>query len=830
MTVTTDLQSVVHDTDGVSTVFAVPFKFIENSYLVVDKVTKSNGASETLIYGTDYTASGAGADTGGTITTTNVYATGFQLHIYRSVPETQETVFTENSTFPSQSVETALDKLTMIDQQHGATLKNAIRYPLSEFDSDGVLPAANDRANKVLGFDSAGTQTLLPLPASVGAGDLTNELWKDGVDYTAGTSTFVTLSRSYTSKANLGTLAISGVAQAPDTYRLNAPLNHVEFLDDAGNPTPIPVGADKIYCIGGTTLSLNAPATGSVTDASIATGTKLYARLTADVYSTDYGAAIDGVTDARFKLLLADAAALANGGELVFVPGNYYLGANTTFTAPVRIMKGATFTRATGVTITFSNEFDAGVQKIFNFTDSGVVVFAPEKTRIGYAEWWGAVPNDPFADCAAAINASIVACSVTQLMGADYYIASAVRHNTPHHTLRGCGQDFDTLPGVTRILIKGGTLTAVIMGPNSEPAGGINAYTQGIRIEDLCIGRTLAPVIASNPWGLANRWTLFAIVKNVMSSEHIQGFYMGSVVYCKYKDCRAFRSVAGTGSGTDTFIGFNCDGSLGNGNASLYLDYCNAGLGGTAVPRANTVGFVLGGAYNDNFLTRPESSTVGYGIQFNGTGSSTLNYGGVDCQITNPILDQCAVAGINFNNTTKYGTISIIGGYTALDGSSTNQAALIFNNSLSSVKIKEFQCIMGTSKSGTPGISALNSSRIDSNSVIKECSGNAIQLTTVSSSRFVDQIQNDTIAGLASGAVYGSGVSRCYFQNMIDGGAGAWAVGYNMTGAANNYNTWECTGLNSGAVSVKLILNGVTITGQGIPASNGTDYVTGVMV
>lgn len=263
MTVTSDVQDVTHATDGSTTVFPIPFYFLEERDITVEKFDANDGA-ETLRLGTDYEISGAGLVSGGAVTTFATYPSGYRLHIYRSVPVTQETQYQQNDPFPAKATEKALDKLTMIAQQLYATAINAIRYPLAEYGTDGTLPKRADRSKKILGFDEIGQQTLLPIPSSVGAGDLKNETWTDGVDYTSGTSTSVQLSRAYGTKANLGTVVMAGVAQDPSSYQLTNGGKTLQF--DA----PIPIGVSRIWCIGGTTISIYVPPDNTVTDVKVA--------------------------------------------------------------------------------------------------------------------------------------------------------------------------------------------------------------------------------------------------------------------------------------------------------------------------------------------------------------------------------------------------------------------------------------------------------------------------------------------------------------------------------------------------------------------------------
>mgnify|MGYP001599760416 CR=1 FL=1 len=91
--------------------FAYTFKITDTSDLDVFV----DGCQKFLT--TDYTVSGAGADTGGTVTFITTPGCDKAIAIVRDVPYTQATKYPENDPFPAASHEDALDKLTMLVQQ-----------------------------------------------------------------------------------------------------------------------------------------------------------------------------------------------------------------------------------------------------------------------------------------------------------------------------------------------------------------------------------------------------------------------------------------------------------------------------------------------------------------------------------------------------------------------------------------------------------------------------------------------------------------------------------------------------------------------------------------
>lgn len=162
MTVTSDVQSVVSRTDGSTVNFPIPFYFLRETDIVVDRIDADGNLVE-LVLGTDYTVSGAGNQAGGSYTTTETFEDGYDLHCYRVVPATQESQYQQNDPFPAKTTEKALDKLTMLFQQAQQTLDRALVVPRSDLNPQTTLPPARQRANKGLGFDNNGNPFAIDL-------------------------------------------------------------------------------------------------------------------------------------------------------------------------------------------------------------------------------------------------------------------------------------------------------------------------------------------------------------------------------------------------------------------------------------------------------------------------------------------------------------------------------------------------------------------------------------------------------------------------------------------------------------------------------------------
>lgn len=165
MTVSSTTARISYSGNGASTLFAVPFYFLANSQLAV--VLRSSAGVETpQVLGTNYTVTGAGVLTGGSITMTVAPAAGTTLVISRNVPLTQETDLQPNDRLPAETLEQAIDKLTMIAQQLDVDFDRALKYPTTDSTSiTTVIPSSVDRAGKFLKFDSNGAPTAQSLPS-----------------------------------------------------------------------------------------------------------------------------------------------------------------------------------------------------------------------------------------------------------------------------------------------------------------------------------------------------------------------------------------------------------------------------------------------------------------------------------------------------------------------------------------------------------------------------------------------------------------------------------------------------------------------------------------
>lgn len=143
-------------------------------------------------------------------------------------------------------------------------------------------------------------------------GDFTDNIYQStNGGFVPGTTTQLTLVSGPGSSANMWVFFDSAY-QTPDTYTVST--NVVTFN------APIPVGVQEVVIKVGTTVAIGVPASGSVTDASVATGSALYNRINHlwDVTDPQFGAKGDGVTDDSAAINKALQLAANFGGEVYF--------------------------------------------------------------------------------------------------------------------------------------------------------------------------------------------------------------------------------------------------------------------------------------------------------------------------------------------------------------------------------------------------------------------------------------------------------------------------------------------------------------------------------
>ncbi|MEE8223063.1 MAG: hypothetical protein V3S59_02065, partial [Alphaproteobacteria bacterium] len=131
MTVSSTQSRKDYAGDGATTQFTVPFFFIENVDIVA--TLRSTGGTETTwTDGTEYTLTGAGNPSGGTLTAVSTGTdftpqSGETLVIKRKEQFTQPSDFAVAGALPSETIEEGYDRAVMLAQQLSEDLGRTAR-------------------------------------------------------------------------------------------------------------------------------------------------------------------------------------------------------------------------------------------------------------------------------------------------------------------------------------------------------------------------------------------------------------------------------------------------------------------------------------------------------------------------------------------------------------------------------------------------------------------------------------------------------------------------------------------------------------------------------
>lgn len=174
MSVSSTTNRVAYSGNGSTTTFSFPYIFLAASDLVVIVRNTTTGAETTKVLNTDYTVTGAGIPSGGSITMVSAPASGNTISIIRNAAPTQTLDLGDNDALPAESLESGLDRLALAVQRALDKAERAIRLSdgfSGTFDptfpgviTAGYIPKIND-AGTALEFLDPSELTGPPGPA-----------------------------------------------------------------------------------------------------------------------------------------------------------------------------------------------------------------------------------------------------------------------------------------------------------------------------------------------------------------------------------------------------------------------------------------------------------------------------------------------------------------------------------------------------------------------------------------------------------------------------------------------------------------------------------------
>ena len=149
MTVASTSNRVDYTGNGSTTVFSFSFRIFDNADLVVTKAD-ADGVETTLVLDTDYTVTGAGSYSGGSITLGTALTSGHALTIQRVLDITQETDLRNQGQFFAETHEDVFDRLVMINQQLQEQIDRAAKLPVTNTtDAEELTADITVLANKL---------------------------------------------------------------------------------------------------------------------------------------------------------------------------------------------------------------------------------------------------------------------------------------------------------------------------------------------------------------------------------------------------------------------------------------------------------------------------------------------------------------------------------------------------------------------------------------------------------------------------------------------------------------------------------------------------------
>ena len=160
MTISTTTIKNSYSGNGSNRAFTYSFKIAADAEIQAIVKTNATGAESVRALGsgsTNYSVSGAGNNSGGTVTFVTAPTSAETVVIRRSTAQTQAMDLIDNDPMSADTIETAHDKSIAITQELQEQLNRSIKISRANtMTSTEFTVSAADRANKLLAFDASG--------------------------------------------------------------------------------------------------------------------------------------------------------------------------------------------------------------------------------------------------------------------------------------------------------------------------------------------------------------------------------------------------------------------------------------------------------------------------------------------------------------------------------------------------------------------------------------------------------------------------------------------------------------------------------------------------
>ena len=152
MTVSTTTRKQQFVKDGATAAFAFTFRAIPSAPTDIKCKLTSAGVDTDLAYTTDYTVVVNTNGVGGTVTLTNTAGTQ-TLTVYRETTNKQESDYDDYNQFPADTVQSDLDKRTLVSQESTEEANRSFSFPITYSGTASTL-IPTPVASKVLAWNS----------------------------------------------------------------------------------------------------------------------------------------------------------------------------------------------------------------------------------------------------------------------------------------------------------------------------------------------------------------------------------------------------------------------------------------------------------------------------------------------------------------------------------------------------------------------------------------------------------------------------------------------------------------------------------------------------
>lgn len=159
MTISDQTTRELFTANGATTSFAFNHPFKTSAEITVTHLAAATGVETVLTNPTNYSVSGTAVNneypSGANIVTVLTYPSGDKLRVERTTNATQSADYSTSGSFPAETHERALDKLTMLVQEMKTTLLRALKVKTTSAITNPELPTPE--ANQLLRWNSGAT-------------------------------------------------------------------------------------------------------------------------------------------------------------------------------------------------------------------------------------------------------------------------------------------------------------------------------------------------------------------------------------------------------------------------------------------------------------------------------------------------------------------------------------------------------------------------------------------------------------------------------------------------------------------------------------------------